>query len=200
LVEGSKEAVDLTKNFDQNQLMLLGGGITLGTIALVFACCIWCGFKSLKMAIDVIDASADFLNKTKRVLLVPILYFFVTLVIVLVWCGMMLCVVSLNKVVPSKTIPQLKSIETTSEFNYWCLWYMVFGLIWLLAFIEYKTQFIVQVSAASYYFDSNAGKDGSASVGLGFKFAYFNHMGSLAIGAFIIGLLRLAKIVFVYAA
>jgi hypothetical protein len=176
------------------------GGITLGIIALGFLCCIWCGFKSLKMAIDVIDAAADFLNKTKRVLLVPVLYFFVTLFIVLMWCGMMVCVVSLNEIVPSKTIPQFKSIKTTSEFNYWSLWYMVFGLIWLLAFIEYKSQFIVQVSAASYYFDSNANKDGSASVGMGFKFAYLNHIGSLAFGSFVIGLLRLAKLVFVYAA
>jgi len=56
------------------------------------------------------------------------------------------------------------------------------------------------VSAASYYFDSNSSKDGSASVGKGFKFAYLNHMGSLALGSFIIGLIRFIKIVFIYAA
>jgi len=82
---------------------------------------------------------------------------------------------------------------------------MVFGLFWIVAFIQYKTKFIVQVSAASYYYDSKpdeTGKiiEGSASVCLGFKFAYLNHIGSLAIGAFIIGVLRLAKIIFVYAA
>jgi len=56
------------------------------------------------------------------------------------------------------------------------------------------------VAAASYYFDSNAGHEGDASVSLGFKFAYINHMGSLAMGSFIIGLIRFVKIVFIYAA
>lgn len=69
---------------------------------------------------------------------------------------------------------------------------MVFALFWLVSFIQYKTRFIVQVSAASYYWDSDAQHEGSASVMLGFKLAYFSHMGSLAFGSFIIGLLRMA--------
>jgi hypothetical protein len=35
---------------------------------------------------------------------------------------------------------------------------------------------------------------------LGFKFAYFNHMGSIAFGAFIIAVVRFIRIVFIYAA
>lgn len=56
------------------------------------------------------------------------------------------------------------------------------------------------VSAASYYFDSNKDKDGSASVCKGFKFAYGNHMGSIAFGSFIIALIRLIKFIILYAA
>jgi len=203
-VKGSQEDSyvfnELNKTASERKTWLLWGLIGFGVLALVFACCVVLGWKSLKLAIDVIDASADFLYKTKRVVLVPILYFVVTLIVVFVWLGMLVCVASMNKIEPHKTIPQAKKITATSDFNYWALWYMLFGLLWLVSFIQYKTQFIVQVSAASYYFDSSATKDGSADVGAGFKFAYLNHMGSLALGSFIIAVIRLAKIAFVYAA
>jgi hypothetical protein len=106
----------------------------------------------------------------------------------------------LNKITPHPSIPQGKKVTVTSEFNYWSLWYMLFALFWLVSFVQYKTSFIVQVSAASYYFNSSDTVDGSADVGSGFKFAYLNHMGSLAVGSFIIGCIRFAKVVFVYAA
>ena len=80
------------------------------------------------------------------------------------------------------------------------MWYMGFAIFWLLAFIEYKAQFIVMVSASSYYFDSNASKEGDADVGLAFKLTYCNHLGSIAVGSFIIGAIRFVKVVFIYAA
>ena len=51
------------------------------------------------------------------------------------------------------------------------------------------------VSATSYYFDSNRERDGYASVGLGFKLAYMNHVGSLAFGSFIIALVQFIRVV-----
>ena len=56
------------------------------------------------------------------------------------------------------------------------------------------------VSAATYYFDSNASQEGAATVAKGFKFAYMNHMGSIAVGAFIIACIRLVKLIILYAA
>jgi len=95
----------LKETYDSRQSYLLWGGIALGIVSFLFACAICCGFSSLKMAIDVIDASADFLFLTKRIIIVPIIYFFLTLIFVFVWMGMMLCVISMNKIEPSKTIP-----------------------------------------------------------------------------------------------
>jgi len=39
----------------------------------------------LQAAIDAIDASADFINENKRVIAVPVLYFFLTIIVLLVW-------------------------------------------------------------------------------------------------------------------
>jgi len=77
---------------------------------------------------------------------------------------------------------------------------MIFGILWICAWLDYSNQFIVQVTAVSYYFDSNATETGSGSVCKGFKFAYFNHMGSLALGALIIAIIRFIKFVFIEAA
>jgi hypothetical protein len=83
----------------------MAGMIVFGLLSLVFICCIFCGFKSIKLAVDVIDASADFVAGTKRVVAVPVLHFLIQILIFGTWLGAFICVLSLNKVTPSSTIP-----------------------------------------------------------------------------------------------
>jgi len=47
--------------------------------------CLACGFKSLRVAISVIETAADFFADTKRVILIPIMYFFVALIVFVFW-------------------------------------------------------------------------------------------------------------------
>lgn len=113
------------------------GLVTLAILSVCFGCCVFCGYKSLKLAIDVIDASADFLAKTKRIILVPILYFFLTVVVVVIWFVCLMLVLSMNKITVSKSIPQMKNIEYENETYYYLMWYMLFGILWLTAWLEY---------------------------------------------------------------
>jgi hypothetical protein len=64
-----------------------------------FCCSIVCFRDSLQRAIDVIDASADFIAHNKRIILVPNLHYLFTIIVSVVWLGAFLCVVSLNEVV-----------------------------------------------------------------------------------------------------
>jgi len=57
------------------------------------------------LAIDVIDASADFVAGTKRVILVPNFHFVLQVVVFLVWLGSMVCVLSLNEIEANTLIP-----------------------------------------------------------------------------------------------
>jgi len=109
----------------------------------LFLCCLCVGWKSLKLAIDVIDASADFLFKTKRVIFVPFFYFVLTLIIIALWLGAFFCVLSMNDITVSEVVPQMKSIKWTSKANYYLMWYMIFALIWLVSWVEYTSQFVV---------------------------------------------------------
>lgn len=76
---------------------------------------------------------------------------------------------------------------------------MFFGILWVTAFFEYCSTFTIMVSACTYYWNSNAHEDGSAEVSVGFS-ACFSHAGSLAIGSFIIAVIRFIRIVFMYLA
>jgi len=77
--------------------------------------------------------------------------------------------------------------------------YMFFGILWVTAFFEYCCTFVVMVSASTYYWDSNSMRDGFADVRLGFAYC-FKHFGSLAIGSFIIAIIRFIRITFMYLA
>jgi len=79
--------------------------ITFGTLFFCFTCAVFCGRDSLRRAIDVIDASADYIANNKRVILVPNLHFIFTLIFSIIWVGAFMCVVSLNEVKPDELIP-----------------------------------------------------------------------------------------------
>jgi hypothetical protein len=51
------------------------------------------------------------------------------------------------------------------------------------------------VSASTYYFSSNASKEGEAEVSLGFKYAYVYHAGSLAFGSLMITIVMIARFI-----
>lgn len=108
------------------------------------------------MAIDVIDASADFLAATTRILLVPGIFFLLQIIVVVIWIGAVMCVVSMNKISADELIPQGKTLEWEDKTKYMVL-YMLFGVLWICAFFEYSSTFIVMVSAATFYFNSDAG-------------------------------------------
>jgi hypothetical protein len=66
----------------------------------------------------------------------------------------MACVVSLNEIYPSEIIPQGKDLVWDEKVTYMAF-YMLFGILWITAFFEYCSTFVVMVSASTYYFNSN---------------------------------------------
>lgn len=176
-------------------------GIFFSILSLLYLICICCGFKQLKAAINVIDASADFLRDTKKIIVVNIIYFLMSLITLFICLGGFVGILSMGEIKPNtRVVPQGKEIIIPEEDKgkvYWMSAYMLFGTLWLQAFISAKLSFIVMVSASSYYFDSSSDKEGKANIKMGFKFTYFYHLGSLALGSFLISLVQFIRIVFV---
>lgn len=61
---------------------------------LMIACC----FKSLRVAIAVIETAADFFADTKRVVFVPVTFFFTGIIIFGMWTAATFCVASIGEI------------------------------------------------------------------------------------------------------
>ena len=59
---------------------------------------ICCSFNSLRVAIAVIETAADYFADTKRIILVPLLYFFIGIVFFAAWIAGMLCASSVGEI------------------------------------------------------------------------------------------------------
>lgn len=73
-------------------------GITCGLVAILFAACVWCKWDDLKLAIEIVNASADFLAQTKRLLVTPLVYFVFLFIFFLFWLSCIICVMSMGKI------------------------------------------------------------------------------------------------------
>jgi len=172
----------------------LVGGICLALLFCLFnlaLCCLW---RQIRIAIAVIDATADFFAATYRIVLVSLSNFVISLIVILLCSAGLALVMSLNEIKVNPSVPQGRDITWNSSVT-WMMVFMGVGLIWLLFFLTDKTGFVCMVAASSFYFSSNAEKTGSASVMMGVKYAYFKHMGSLAFGSFIHTAVWIVKVI-----
>lgn len=74
---GRLEPAQLNEDAKEKEYISLVLTIVMSLATIIYAVCLCCNCKSLKLAAVVIDTSADFLAATRRILLVPIFYFFV---------------------------------------------------------------------------------------------------------------------------
>jgi len=93
-------------------------------------------FKHMKTAINVIDASAEFMVGNKRVALIPIVYFIIKLLVMLLWVYCMTAIISLNVIVSTQNkigdgySPQTKIIEWNAATTFMVV-FMCVGIVWV---------------------------------------------------------------------
>lgn len=176
------------------------GGCGVGF--LFFNCMLCCFWSKLQVAIAVIDATADFMAATKRMVIVTIYYFIIAIIVFLIGGFGVVGTISMNEITlnfdkdqTQCTMANLANLvdtpcDFTKQINFTnatiaMLCISAFGLFWILCFIREKTKFIYMISATQYYYTSNRDKEGSSSVCAGMAIANFKHAGSIAFGSFI---------------
>jgi hypothetical protein len=95
----------------------------------------------------------------------------------------------------------IANIEWKDETKY-MFWFYVFGLLWVMAFIICVQQFMIASLACMWYY-SGQGEEmsdarGEVSVCTAFKWAIWYHVGSIAMGSFLIALITFIRLVFEY--
>lgn len=116
---------------------------------------------------EVINCSADFLTETKKLIVIPILYYVMLFVFFLFWVGSMISVESMGNIQPKVTdsIPLSKTItwedrKSEGKTVNLMMGYLTFGLIWFTFFLEHSNDYVTMVTASTFYFSSTRRKVG----------------------------------------
>lgn len=120
---------------------------SLTAIALLAICCLW---SRIRLAIQVIQATADFITDYQLVLLVPIINIVILLLFILYWLysGAYIFSVGTPEYVEGRNYARVKWNGTTRTY-----WYVhLFSLLWNIGFITYLSHFVIIVVAATWYF------------------------------------------------
>jgi solute carrier family 44 (choline transporter-like protein), member 2/4/5 len=171
-------------------------------LAAVYCLVMACNFNSLRVSIAIIDTAADFFADTKRIVLAPLCYFVVCILIFFGWLYGLACVASMGEITVSSVALQTKDVVRTDAASY-MLWLMIFGMVWIVAFIIAANEFIVICASCSWYFSrkdipDDDGIPGDANVSMGFWWSYRYHMGTLAFGSLVLTIVWFIRGIFEY--
>ena len=184
-------------------------GMLSGLISIVFCILVYCGWDQLKLSIEIINSSADFLAHTKRLLVVPVAYYTVLFFFFIFWLACMISVESMGKITPKPKdeityVPLLKEVtwedrRALGKTVNLMLGFLIFGLIWFSFFLTYSSNYITMVTASTFYFDSSKEHYGTGSISTGFRWAWVHNFGSLAFGSLIITIIFVIRMMTYYA-
>lgn len=194
-------------NMEPSLLIVISSVLSL--VTLVYFLMVFCGYDQLKTAIDVVDAAADFLHNTKKIIGLSFMFLIVTGIILMVWIFAIACIMSMGHItadpnaIPGVFTPQYRTLTTEDgehKQTLYLLLFMLFGLFWIVNFIQYKTGFITMVAASDYYFKSTPEEEGVADVSWAVRTTYAYHLGSIAFASLIIAIINFIQFLFEAAA
>lgn len=166
-----------------------------GICAVYLLVVLWC-CNRLRLGIAILQTTADYINATPKVFIVPILFFLLIIAWFAYWIVSAIWIWSVGEVKKRSDSP-FATMKWTEETRYVFL-YNLFGLFWINAFLIGCSQFILAVSAATWYFTHTADSGGSASLSKGFKWILRYHLGSIAFGSLVIAICEFIKFMFEY--
>lgn len=176
---------------------MLGGAILLWVVAALYVLFLACIWSQLAVSIAILEAAADFVGETKRVMFLPVFFFFIMLISIICWIAGSICLFSVGDISGSSSGGQARHVtwdQTTRDLMY----FMFFGLLWIMAFVIAFAQFIIIVGVATWYFNQDSDNVGYASFTSAFSWFFRYHLGSIAFGSLIIAIVWAIRICFEY--
>jgi len=165
-------------------------------LAALYLLLIACKFKSLAVSIAVIETAADFFADSKRIIIVPIIYFIMAICVFSLWFFGIMCLASVGDMTGNPST-QMKTVDRTSLVNDRIAWMVIF-YIWIATLIHALNEYTIIVSACTWYFSrkdipDDDGIPGDSDIWKGFWWSYRYNFGSLALGSGILTLVSLIK-------
>jgi hypothetical protein len=177
----------VTPTNDNYYYYLYGSYVVWGLTGCLL-CCALCNLKNIRIGVAVMKCTAAFLGGTPQVFLVPPISAAILMVWLGLWCIISLYIVSIGELKQrTDGFNFLSEVVRSDETNYMWL-YTLFGYLWINAFIIGVTQFIISAACALWYFSCSSDSNGSGSLCKGFYWVFRYHLGSIAVGSFLIAL------------
>lgn len=161
--------------------------LRIGILLLPYLC------KKIRLAVAVLRASIDFIKDVPGIMIVPFFLFGVKVVYFMVWMfsSLFLIACGTSKPVDGSPFPEIEldgSIITLLVAN-------LFSFYWNCFFALSFMQYVVGSSCALWYY-RGMGKDIGHAVALSIKNALGHHSGSIALGGFILTVIKFIQLIF----
>ena len=167
-----------------------------GLSALYF-CCICCCWNAIRIGIAVYQTTADYVTDNLRIYLLPFVAYIVAGIWLCIWVVSTLYVYSVGEPESREDYPYITNIVWEDDTRH-VIYYQIFMLFWMNAFIMGVAQFVIAASACIWYFETNTDTGATGCVGRGMKWAFRYHLGSVAFGAAIIAICQVLRVIFEY--
>eukprot|EP00347_Sterkiella_histriomuscorum_P005869 403354968 len=181
----------------RNGLKYASGGVWL--LALLYVLALLCLWKSLQISLAVLEAASDFVGSNMRIIFVPILFFILNIIVFSCWIAGIILVFSVGDIDNGPEGSQYKTVKWNQNTRS-MIYFMVFGILWILSFMIACSQFVIIVACSTWYFSHGSDTQGNSKISTGFWWIIRYHTGSLALGSFIIAVIWAIKLIFEFIA
>jgi len=176
---------------DNSRDFMKGMGITLFILAGIALLVTLLMCNRIRLAVAIMKSAAIFFKDVWEVVFVPVAFFFISAIFLVFW------VLALVYIYTSGTIPQEEKYEPINSID-WdntmrnSFYFELLGIVWIIAIKIALVQFIIAFACSVWYFYQDRERKHDI-VCEGVKYALFKHLGSLALGSFLLATVWMVK-------
>ena len=161
-------------------------------LALVGTCFCW---NSIKLGIAVFRTTAQYVYSNLYIVTIPTIAIMVNMMFLTIWLVGAIFVFSIGTPEPRPEMPSLTELKWENSTRA-LLYFYLFGLFWIQAFVIGCTQFVIGASACIWYFEVSTDSKGRFTVLKGVYWLCIFHWGSVALGSSLIAICQFLKVLF----
>ncbi|XP_014669996.1 PREDICTED: choline transporter-like protein 1 isoform X2 [Priapulus caudatus] len=152
-------------------------------------------FKRMKLTVALFGEAGKVVRSMPCLLMQPLYTFLVLIAFILYWMTVMMFLNTAGAIIKDPETNETKFQKAPWLQSFW--WYQVVGFLWTCEFILGCQQMVVAGAVASWYFtrDKNELKD---PIGKSRCRLIIHHLGTVALGAFIITLVKLPRLILIW--
>jgi len=176
--------------------------VVCALLLVIYCVCICCMWSAIALGAAIMETASEFIGANKKVVFLPFFAYLAAFPIIVWWTVSAVYIYGLG-VAEFKPEAFVATVTASNQSEYLFL-YEMFGMFWLVAWVIAIQIFIVGAVACMWYF-SGQGSDAAdgesenpVGVWIAIKWAFRYHLGSLAMGAFLVAVITMIRVIFEY--